>query len=61
MESFTDAMACAIRHMPLDPARRNVLVTPLLREEAADMGGLQEWQQPEVHRAAVILQGHRRL
>jgi len=24
------------------------------------MGGLQEWQQPEVHRAAVILQGHRR-
>ena len=27
VESFTDAMACAIRHMPLDPARRNVLVT----------------------------------
>ena len=26
VESFTDAMACAIRHMPLDPARRNVLV-----------------------------------
>lgn len=27
VESFTDAMACAIRHMPLDPTRRNVLVT----------------------------------
>ena len=27
VESYTDAMACAIRHMPLDPARRNVLVT----------------------------------
>lgn len=27
VESFTDAMACAIRHMSLDPARRNVLVT----------------------------------
>lgn len=25
--SYTDAMACAIRHMPLDPDRRNVLVT----------------------------------
>ena len=27
VESYTDAMACAIRHMPLDPTRRNVLVT----------------------------------
>ncbi len=27
VESYTDAVACAIRHMPLDPARRNVLVT----------------------------------
>ncbi len=27
VESYTDAMDCAIRHMPLDPARRNVLVT----------------------------------
>ena len=27
VESYTDAIACAIRHMPLDPARRNVLVT----------------------------------
>lgn len=27
VESYTDAMACAIRHMPIDPARRNVLVT----------------------------------
>ena len=27
VESYTDAMACVIRHMPLDPARRNVLVT----------------------------------
>ncbi len=26
-ESFTDALACAIRHMPIDPSRRNVLVT----------------------------------
>ncbi|MGN0777566.1 MAG: exonuclease SbcCD subunit D [Aristaeellaceae bacterium] len=25
--SYTDALDCAIRHMPLDPARRNVLVT----------------------------------
>ena len=27
VESYTDALACAIRHMPIDPARRNVLVT----------------------------------
>ena len=27
MESYTDAVACAIRHMPVDPERRNVLVT----------------------------------
>ena len=27
VESYTDTMACAIRHMPLDPTRRNVLVT----------------------------------
>ncbi len=27
IESYTDALACAIRHMDLDPARRNVLVT----------------------------------
>lgn len=27
VESYTGAMACAIRHMPIDPARRNVLVT----------------------------------
>lgn len=27
VDGYTDAMACAIRHMPLDPARRNVLVT----------------------------------
>lgn len=27
VESYTNAMACAIWHMPLDPARRNVLVT----------------------------------
>ena len=27
VESYTNAMACAIRHMPLDPTRRNVLVT----------------------------------
>ena len=48
-------------HMP-DGAGHGVrkALHPLLREEAADMGGLQEWQQPEVHRAAVILQGHRR-
>lgn len=27
VESYTDALACAIRHMDLDPSRRNVLVT----------------------------------
>ena len=27
VESYTDALACAIRHMPIDPSRRNVLVT----------------------------------
>lgn len=27
VESYTDALACAIRHMPIDPARRSVLVT----------------------------------
>lgn len=27
VESYTDAMACAVRHMPLDLTRRNVLVT----------------------------------
>lgn len=27
VESYTDAVACAIRHMTLDPTRRNVLVT----------------------------------
>ena len=27
MDSYTDALACAIRHMDLDPSRRNVLVT----------------------------------
>lgn len=27
VESYTDAVACAIRHMPLNPARRSVLVT----------------------------------
>lgn len=27
VESYTDAMACAIRHMPLDQSRRNALVT----------------------------------
>ena len=27
VESYTNAMACAIWHMPLDPTRRNVLVT----------------------------------
>lgn len=27
VDGYTDAMACAIRHMPLDPARRNVLMT----------------------------------
>lgn len=26
VESYTDAVACAIRHMPIDPTRRNVLV-----------------------------------
>ncbi len=25
--SYTDAVACAVRHMPLDPARRNILVS----------------------------------
>ena len=25
--SYTDAVACAIRHMPLDPVRRNILVS----------------------------------
>lgn len=27
IESYTDALACAVRHMELDPARRSVLVT----------------------------------
>lgn len=27
VESYTDALACAIRHMDLDPSRRSVLVT----------------------------------
>ena len=27
VESYTDAMACAVRHMSIDPTRRNVLVT----------------------------------
>lgn len=27
IESYTDAIACAVAHMPVDPARRNVLVT----------------------------------
>lgn len=27
VETYTDAVACAIRHMPIDPGRRNVLVT----------------------------------
>ena len=27
VESYTDAVACAVRHMPLNPARRSVLVT----------------------------------
>lgn len=27
IESYTDALACAIRHMDLDPSRRNILVT----------------------------------
>lgn len=27
VDSYTDALACAIRHMDLDPSRRNVLVT----------------------------------
>lgn len=27
IESYTDAIACAVAHMPIDPARRNVLVT----------------------------------
>lgn len=27
IESYTDALACAIRHMDLDPSRRSVLVT----------------------------------
>lgn len=27
VENYTDAIACAIQHMPIDPARRNVLVT----------------------------------
>ena len=46
VESFTDAMACAIRHMPLDPARRNVLVThqfvtgaALCESEEVSVGG----------------------
>lgn len=27
IESYTDAIACAVAHMPIDPTRRNVLVT----------------------------------
>jgi len=27
VESYTDAVSCAIRHMPIDPGRRSVLVT----------------------------------
>lgn len=27
VENYTDAIACAIQHMPVDPARRSVLVT----------------------------------
>lgn len=27
IESYTDAIACAVAHMPVDPTRRNVLVT----------------------------------
>ena len=27
IESYTDAVACAIRHMEIDPARRNVIIT----------------------------------